>query len=195
MAAASGWTLTKRTWRGPRDIPVARRIPGARRPSAAILALVLDWKECADPVGVVRLGRPAFDGTGPRARMATPFQPFWSCHVKRDMEKAGGQTSGSATRRVSSNPTTAAFAITPDATYDAIAALLDEKASTRDSFVEEYRNDIKDAPNLSSQHRCAGNDAWTFFLAACVANLIGVNSPTRHRADKGTRQQWRPKTS
>jgi hypothetical protein len=51
------------------------------------------------------------------------------------MEKAGGQTNGSATRRVSSNPTTAAFAITPEAIDDAIAALLDEKASTRDSFV------------------------------------------------------------
>ena len=65
----------KCTWRGPREIRVARRIPGTCRPSAAILALALDWKECADhfkraiaPVGVVRiLGRPAsrFDGTGP----------------------------------------------------------------------------------------------------------------------------------
>jgi hypothetical protein len=50
----------------------------------------------------------------------------------------------------SSNPTTAAFAITRDTKYHAITAFLDEKASTQDSFVEAYGNDIKDAndPNL-----------------------------------------------
>jgi hypothetical protein len=59
-------------------------------------------------------------------------------------EESRGQTRHSP---CSSNPTTAAFA---NATYDGIAAFLDEKASTRDSFVEEYGNDIKDVndPNL-----------------------------------------------
>jgi hypothetical protein len=66
------------------------------------------------------------------------------------MERKPGSNQRVGHSPCSSNPTTAAFAITPDATYDAITAFLDEKASTRDSFVEEYGNDIKDAndPNL-----------------------------------------------
>ena len=66
-------------------------------------------------------------------------------------------------------------------TYDGITAFLDEKASTRDSFVEEYGNDIKDAndPNLQVNIYVLEMTHGTFFLAAYVANLIGVNSPTR----------------
>jgi hypothetical protein len=65
------------------------------------------------------------------------------------MEKAGVKPAGRPLA-VFVESDDSGFAITPDATYDAITAFLDEKASTRDSFVEEYGNDIKDAndPNL-----------------------------------------------
>jgi hypothetical protein len=142
MAAASGWT--------PTEMYLA---PAGR---ARLFSLPLDWTECADhfkraivPVGLVRMSAPRFRRDRPRAsgwrRHSNPGHATLSATWrKRGSNERVGHSP------CSSNLTAAAFAITPDATYDAITAFLDEKASTRDSFVEEYGNDIKDAndPNL-----------------------------------------------